>query len=301
MQLQIESSIQLITDKLQSWFDAFVSNLPNLGLAFIVLLVSYFLSKYIYKIVLKIISTRVEQPSLQRLVARAASVGIVVAALVLVLAILNLNQALTSMLTGAGVSGLVIGLALQGTLSNTFSGIVLSVRKNIQIGNWIKSNGYEGEVVDINLRNTVVKEADNNIVLIPNKMMVENPIKNFSTTTKTRITLLCGVGYESDLDKVERLTRETLASSFDKDDPESNIEFYYTEFGDSSINFMSRFWIEAQSGLEKLRAKSKAIIALKKAFDREDINIPFPIRTLQFDKPAVMNLTEAVEAKPSQN
>ncbi len=301
MQLQIESSIQLITDKLQSWLDAFVSNLPNLGLAFIVLLVSYFLSKYIYKIVLKIISTRVEQPSLQRLVARAASVGIVVAALVLVLAILNLNQALTSMLTGAGVSGLVIGLALQGTLSNTFSGIVLSVRKNIQIGNWIKSNGYEGEVVDINLRNTVVKEADNNIVLIPNKMMVENPIKNFSTTTKTRITLLCGVGYESDLDKVERLTRETLASSFDKDDPESNIEFYYTEFGDSSINFMSRFWIEAQSGLEKLRAKSKAIIALKKAFDREDINIPFPIRTLQFDKPAVMNLTETVEAKPSQN
>ncbi len=301
MQLQIESSIQLITDKLQSWFDAFVSNLPNLGLAFIVLLVSYFLSKYIYKIVLKIISTRVEQPSLQRLVARAASVGIVVAALVLVLAILNLNQALTSMLTGAGVSGLVIGLALQGTLSNTFSGIVLSVRKNIQIGNWIKSNGYEGEVVDINLRNTVVKEADNNIVLIPNKMMVENPIKNFSTTTKTRITLLCGVGYESDLDKVERLTRETLASSFDKDDPESNIEFYYTEFGDSSINFMSRFWIEAQSGLEKLRAKSKAIIALKKAFDKEDINIPFPIRTLQFDKPAVMNLTETVEAKPSQN
>ncbi|WP_313791370.1 mechanosensitive ion channel family protein [Lacinutrix neustonica] len=61
------------------------------------------------------------------------------------------------------------------------------------------------------------------------------------------------------------------------------VEFYYEEFGGSSINFLCRFWIEGKSVLEQIKAKSTAIIEIKKAFDKENINIPFPIRTLQFD------------------
>ncbi|WP_366665048.1 mechanosensitive ion channel family protein [Gilvibacter sp.] len=98
-----------------------------------------------------------------------------------------------------------------------------------------------------------------------------------------RITLSCGVGYESDLEQVQELTKKTIAQHFGQEELERELEFYYTEFGDSSINFISRFWIQGVSGLDKLRAKSKAIIELKKAFDGEGINIPFPIRTLQFD------------------
>ena len=98
-----------------------------------------------------------------------------------------------------------------------------------------------------------------------------------------RVFLECGVGYESDLEKVEQLTKDVIAKTFDQVEKPEDVEFYYTEFGDSSINYLCRFWIDAESMLEKLRAKTKAIIEIKKAYDKEGINIPFPIRTLQFD------------------
>ena len=119
--------------------------------------------------------------------------------------------------------------------------------------------------------------------MIPNKTILENPLKNYSLTTRMRVFLECGVGYESDLEKVEQLTKDVIAKTFDQVEKPEDVEFYYTEFGDSSINYLCRFWIDAESMLEKLRAKTKAIIEIKKAYDKEGINIPFPIRTLQFD------------------
>ena len=71
--------------------------------------------------------------------------------------------------------------------------------------------------------------------------------------------------------------------SFDQIESPDEVEFFYTSYGDSSINFLCRYWVDSESGIEKLRAKSKGIIEIKKAFDKEGINIPFPIRTLQFD------------------
>ena len=153
----------------------------------------------------------------------------------------------------------------------------------MRLGNWIETNGYAGEVIDINLNYFVLKEADNNIVVLPNKAILESPFKNFSLTNKMRITIECGVGYESDLEKVQELTMSVIASHFDQEELGEKIDFFYTEYGDSSINFICRFWIYGENGLAKLNAKSKAIIEIKKAFDKANINIPFPIRTLKFD------------------
>ena len=283
MEEQLATAFDNLKEKLLGWFNAIIENLPNLVLAILVFVIAFFVARYVSKWVEKLVSKRVEQKSISLVVSRIASVITVLVGLFLALGILNLSQALTSLLAGAGVIGLVIGLALQGTLSNTVSGIVLSFRNRIRIGNWVETNGFSGEVMDINLNTFILKEADNNIVVVPNKMILENPIKNYSLTTKMRVFLECGVGYESDLDKVQELTKKTIANTFDQVGSPEDVEFYYTEFGGSSINYLCRFWIDAESMLEKLRAKTKAIIEIKKAYDKEGINIPFPIRTLQFD------------------
>jgi small conductance mechanosensitive channel len=280
---QLKSSATTITAKLEGWYDTMVAYLPNLAVASIVLILSYFLSRLVYNGVLKLIYKRIEQTSVTRLIARVCSVVVVLLGLFLALSAMNLSKSLNGLLAGAGISGLVIGLALQGTLSNTFSGIVLSFRKTIKIGNWISSNGYEGEVTDIKLNYLVLREADNNVVVLPNKTILENPFKNYSLTTLWRVTLECGVGYESDLEKVRALTEEVITDNFDQEELDKEFEFYYTSFGNSSIDFICRFWIQGKDGKARLRAKSKAMVELKKAFDRHDINIPFPIRTLQFE------------------
>ena len=283
MKDQLAEAYNLLIDKLEGWFNIIVTNIPNLILAILVLFAAYFVSKYVNKYVSKLMARRVEQNSITNMVGRISAVVVVLAGLFLALGILNLSKTLTSLLAGAGVAGLAIGLALQGTLSNTFAGIVLSFRKKIQIGHWVETNGFSGEVMDINLKDFTLKEADNNIVVIPNKKILENPLKNYTLTTKMRVFLECGVGYESDLEQVEQLTKETICNTFDQIEKPEDVEFYFTEYGSSSINYLCRFWIDAENALEKLRAKSKAIIEIKKAYDKADINIPFPIRTLQFD------------------
>lgn len=299
MKTQFNTALNNLVDKLQGWFNTFIEYIPNFILAILVMTASYFAARYISKIVSKLASKKVEQESITNAISRVTDVVVVTVGLFIALGVMNLGKALTSLLAGAGVVGLAIGLALQGTLANTFAGLILSFRKKIQIGNWVETTGYSGEVIDINLKDFTLKEADNNIVVIPNKTILENPLKNYSLTTKMRVFLECGVGYESDLEKVEDLTKKVIADTFNQVEKPEDVEFYYTEFGDSSINYLCRFWIDAESMLEKLRAKTRAIIEIKKAYDKEDINIPFPIRTLQFNNKLNVKSPDLQEALSS--
>jgi small conductance mechanosensitive channel len=301
MKLQFQTALDGLIDKLENWFTAIVQMLPNLLIAILVLVTAYFTAKFVKKFVTKLVSKKIEQDSISNIIGKVSAIAVVVAGLLLALGILDLSKTLSSLLAGAGVVGLAIGLALQGTLSNTFAGLVLSFKQKIEIGNWVETNGFSGEVMDINLKDFTIKEADNNMVIIPNKTILENPIKNYSLTTKMRVMLECGVGYESDLDHVEQLTKQTIANVFGQVKEANEVEFYYTEFGGSSINYLCRFWIDADSALEKLRAKSTAIIEIKKAYDKENINIPFPIRTLQFDNKLSFENSNAHQEEFSKN
>ena len=274
---------ELISNKLIGWFDTIIKNIPNFLIAILVLVVFYYIAKYVSRLIGKLVSKKVNQDSLVNIITKIVAIGIIAVGFVLALGVLNLSKALETLIGAAGVSGLVIGLALQGTLANTFAGIVLSFRKSIELGHWVETNGFAGEVVEISLKNFVVKEADNKLVMIPNKSILESPVKNYSLTKKMRIVVSCGVGYESDLEQVKQLTKSTIAKQFDAIKNEDDVEFYYQEFGDSSINFITRFWIKGNNAKDKITGQSDAIIAIKKAFDKENINIPFPIRTLQFD------------------
>jgi small conductance mechanosensitive channel len=192
-----------ILDKLNDWKDTLLTNLPNIAIATIVLIVSYFASRAISTVVEKSIGKRIKQQSVRNLVARVASGAIILLGLYFAMSILKFNDSLKTIVSAAGISGIVIGLALQGTLSNLISGVVLSFRKNLNIGNWVETSGFSGEVIDINLNFFVVKEADNNMVIIPNKTILENPLKNYSLTKKMRISVTCGVEYSADLELVK--------------------------------------------------------------------------------------------------
>lgn len=289
---EFSKALTLLSDKLLEWFNTFIKSIPNLIIAIIVLIVFYYISRYISRLVGRLVSKKVNQDSLVNIITKITAVLVVAVGFFLALGVLNLNKTLETLIGAAGVSGLVIGLALQGTLSNTFAGVILSFRKSIEIGHWVETNGFSGEVVEISLKNFVLKEADNNMVLIPNTSILQNPLKNYALTSKMRVVFRCGVGYESDLELVRTLTKETIFKTFNHIDSPDKVEFFYEEFGGSSINFLCRFWIDAQSVIEEIKAKSTAIIEIKKAFDKENINIPFPIRTLQFNNELSVSKTE---------
>jgi small conductance mechanosensitive channel len=279
---KIQQSFSEIYDKLLGWMTSFIENLPNLVVAILVMVLSYYMARAVSKLTVRLASKRIQQDSISKLIGRISAVVVVTFGLILALGALDLSKTLNTLLAGAGISGLVIGLALQGTLSNLLSGIILSFRKKIQIGHWIETSGYAGEIIDINLSNLVLKEFDNNLVIIPNKLIIANPLKNHSITKKMRIAVDCGVGYGSDLDEVSKLVKEAISGTYQQNDG-SEIEVYFKEFGDSSINFVTRFWVDATDAKNNLEASSAAIMAIKKKFEANEINIPFPIRTLEFN------------------
>lgn len=284
---QAISSWNNLLDKLAGWFDALVTNLPNFILALLVFGLTFWLARNLKHWFDKPLKRLIKQPSVRELVANFISIVVIAMGLFLALGIMNLDTVLKSLLAGAGVAGLAIGLALQGTLSNTFSGIFLAVKDIMSVGDFVETNGYSGTVMEIGLRNTKVKETDNNIVVIPNSTVLENPFKNYGLTDRVRVTLKCGVGYESDLEEVMKIAKDSIAKRFPPQSPE-NIEFHYLEFGGSSIDFQMRFWVDAKEKLSRLEAHSEAMMLLKKAFDNHGINIPFPIRTLQMaDSPEI--------------
>ncbi|EIJ37296.1 small-conductance mechanosensitive channel [Galbibacter orientalis DSM 19592] len=282
MEERLESAWDKMIEQLGSWLDVIVVSLPNVILAIIVFAGSFFLSRYVNSLMLRLLAKSSMQGTVKKVSARLISVTVILAGLFLALGILNLNKVLTSLLAGAGVAGLAIGLALQGTIANTFSGIVLSFVDYIKMGDWIECNDYSGEVVDIDLRTVTIREKDNNMVSIPNKMVIENPLKNYSITSKTRISVSCGVAYDSDLEFVQELVIKTISEKFDSVKNKEEVIFFYTEFDNSSINFETRFWMNSTTGLQTAKAKGDAIIAIKKAFDANGITIPFPIRTIDF-------------------
>jgi small conductance mechanosensitive channel len=133
-------------------------------------------------------------------------------------------------------------------------------------------------VHDVNLRTTIVRTFQGQHVIIPNKDIFQNPLVNYSKTTSRRVDLRCGVAYGDDLQEAERVAVDAITKAGDVED----VELFYEEFGDSSINFVLRFWIHFEKQTDFLGARSRAIKQLKGAFDEHGITIPFPIRTLDF-------------------
>lgn len=281
-EFNINDSIQKVWIKLGNWLDSMILGLPNFILAVLVFVLFIFVAKYLGQILHKLLRFKVRQDSIREITVKIVKVVVIAVGFFVALALLNLNTVLTSVLAGAGVVGLAIGLALQGTLNNTFSGILLSFLPEIQIGDWIENNGYAGRVIEINLRSIVIREADNNYVVIPNSQVIDAPFKNFSRTSRSRVMVNCGVAYDSDLEMVRDITVQAISELYPQRNNEE-VEFMYNEFGDSSINFVVRFWTEVTSNRDILIAKSAAVIAIKKIYDQHNVNIPFPIRTLEFN------------------
>lgn len=279
----INDSISGLMDKLDGWLDAIILILPNFVVALIVLTISYFIARGLKKLSYKILFKKIRQESIRQILSKLVYSTVILIGFFIALGVMQLDKVLTSVLAGAGVLGIAIGFALQGTLSNTVSGFMLSFQPKVRIGDYIDAEGKSGFVEAITLRNVTVRQTDNEYVIIPNRTFVENSFTNYSWTKRTRISVSCRIGYEDDLQMVEDLVIKIISENFEQKENEG-VEFFYTKFGKSSINFITRFWIECQKPKPKFEAQHRAIKLIKKHFDEVGINIPFPIRTVDFAK-----------------
>ena len=279
---QFQTSLGNLLDKMSGWVNDIILALPNMVLAAIVLGISFFLSRRLKKVVIKALNRTTKNQTIISLVSTIAVAIFMLIALFVVLNILSLSDAVTALLGTAGVIGLAVGLALQDPIINLFSGVLMSTKDFYKVGDLIETNGYFGIIEEITLRDTILVQGNGQKVIIPNKDVLQQSLTNISHGGQRRVEIACGVSYGDDLEKVKEIAINAIKTSTIKYDNAKPIQVLFTSFGDSSVNFNLRFWQNSVDQNEYEVAIDQAIIAIKKAFDKNEISIPFPIQTLDF-------------------
>lgn len=190
----------------------------------------------------------------------------------------------------AGIIAVVIGLAAQESMGNFVNGILITSFKPFKIGDLVKVNNgeYEGYVVDISLRDTVIRTYENTKIIIPNSTMNKAVLENVSLSNNTKGNfLLLNVSYKSDLDKAMRIMKEEIMRHPDyvdartKEDIEKHVEpviVRLTSFNESSLTL--RTTVYSKDSSEGFAMLSDLRLSIKQRFDQEGIEFPFPHRTI---------------------
>lgn len=279
--MEIENYYTIIVDKLTGWMEQLVEMLPNFILAILVLIAFVFVGKLIRNISRKLLERALHNRPLSSIASTVIYIIIIAIGAFVALGLLNLDKTVTSLLAGAGIIGLALSFAFQDIATNFIAGFFMAVRRPFRIGQVIHCEGHSGVIRYIGIRTTEITSFQGQEVIIPNKMLFQNPLINDSENTYKRIDLNVGISYGEDLERVRDIAIEAV-KNIPHINKEKDIDLAYLEFGDSSINFRIMIWVEFITQVEFLKSRSEAIIAIKKAFDKEDIMIPFPIRTLDF-------------------
>jgi small conductance mechanosensitive channel len=182
----------------------------------------------------------------------------------------------TSFIAIFGAAGLAIGLALQGTLSNFASGVMLLIFRPFKVGDFIDAAGHMGTVEEIGIFVTSMRDPQNRLIIIPNSMVGSGSLTNFSNAPKIQARLAVGIAYDANIQQA----REVILAVLDKDDrisKEDNREVLVSELGDSAVNLSVRYWC---SVADYWPAFFHNLETVKTELDKAGIEIPFPQRVV---------------------
>lgn len=204
----------------------------------------------------------------------ARSIRNLLMALGLMVALTALGVDVGPLLAALGATGFIVGFALQGTLSNFASGLMILLNRPFDVGDVVEAGGVSGKVSAMNLVSTTFSTFDNQKIIVPNNEIWDNVITNVTAQTTRRVDLVFGVGYDDDLKKVEDILSEIVTAHLSVlDDPAPTIKL--NELADSSVNFICRPWAKTE---DYWTVYWDLLRSVKERFDAEGISIPYPQR-----------------------
>lgn len=185
------------------------------------------------------------------------------------------------LLTALGIGGLAVALALQPLLSNLFSGIYITSSKRIEVGDVISIEGHTGEVIDIGIYSTVIRDYNNNLIFIPNTQIINSTLLNYNKPTPGYVAdIKVGISYESNPRRVRELLLDILKDmeNFDGFDKTFEPKVWFDDFADFALVFTIRFGAKDRPSWRECATEIRNRIYER--FKEEGIEIPFPIRTV---------------------
>lgn len=247
---------------------------PKVLMAIGILVVGLIVARLLRAGIRKVLGLKAIPSIVASFVTNIAYIGML--AFVVIAAMQTVGIPTTSFIAVLGAAGLAVGLALQGSLSNFAAGFMLIIFRPFKQGDFVEAGGTAGVIEEIQVFTTIMKTPDNKKVIVPNSSIIGSNITNFSAHDKRRVDWVFGVSYGDDIDKVKATIRKVVeADKRVHKDPA--VFVVLSAMADSSVNFTVRAWANSSDYWPLFFDINEA---MKKAFDADDISIPFPQRDL---------------------
>ncbi|HEC03148.1 MAG TPA: mechanosensitive ion channel family protein, partial [Phycisphaerales bacterium] len=255
--------------------------LKNIAFFVITLLVFYFLAKAAGNLVRKTVSrSKRFSDLLKEFFVSATRKAVMLVGIIVALSMLDID--ITPFVAGLGVAGFVLGFALQGTLSNFASGLMILIYRPYDVGQVIEAAGVKGTVDSMSLVSTTIKTFDNQIVIVPNGEIWGGVITNVTGSDTRRVDMVFGISYTDDIAKSVKVLEDIVSKhELVLDEPEPVVKLH--ELADSSVNFVCRPWVKTADYWAVYWDVTRAV---KERFDAENISIPFPQQDVHLYKTA---------------
>ncbi|MBW4682578.1 MAG: mechanosensitive ion channel family protein [Microcoleus vaginatus WJT46-NPBG5] len=275
--------LKQINKSLLELFGQTIKILPGLGLALIIFFITRYAANIARSIVSAAVHRAIKSPSLRLLLIQISYVATWVVGILVACVVAFPSLRLGDIIGLLGLSSVAFGFAFQDIFKNFLAGILLLLQEPFQIGDQIIVEGFEGTVEEISIRSTQIRTYQGERVVVPNASVFTSAVQVITAFPHRRTDLAIGVDYNTSLPQAV----EIFLSAVKKVEgvlskPPAEIDI--VGFGDSSINFMVRYWTFPEKAQVR-RTQTNVIIALKEACDLAEINIPYPIRTVyHFDQ-----------------
>jgi len=259
-------------------FDKIIENAPNLivsyGIQLLLALLILVLGKWLVGIAANTIVNTMNKKNVDKTISNfVGSIARTVLLAVVVIASLGqLGIETASFVAIIGAAGLAVGFALQGSLSNFASGVLLILFRPIRSGDFVEVAGQAGVVNEVGIFSTIMKSGDNKVIIIPNSNIMGSNIINYSLEDTRRIDMVIGIAYDADIRKAKAVLEEIIAAE-ERVLTEPGTTIAVAELADSSVNLVFRPWVNAG---DYWPTKFALLEAVKLRFDEENIGIPFP-------------------------
>ena len=288
--------VTILLTQLRDIARASIELLPQIAVALVVILLTAGLSKLGKTIARRIFARTKLRESLKELFTLLLSILIWVLGLMISAVVVFPGLTPSSILAGLGIGSVAIGFAFKDVFENFLAGIIILFRREMRIGDHVECQDIEGVVEHIAIRESHIRRTDGQLVIVPNSILFKNPVVVRTDQDVRRVTVICGVAYDVDLDDARDVIKEAVHSCDTVRNDDNPIQIFANEFGSSSINFEVTWWTGSKP-VEVRASRDQVVASVKRALDGAGIEIPFPYRTLTFKEPLpVQTKVENTEA-----
>ena len=276
-----------------------IRNSPLIGLGLLLLIGTWYASKWATWIASRLFQQRVQSHLLRDVAARAVAVPVFLLGLYLVLRVSGLTRLAMTVLGGTGLLGLVIGFAFRDIAENFLASILISMQHPFASGDLIEVAGHKGYVQSVNTRATLLMTLEGNHVQIPNATIYKETITNYTANPNARFDFVVGIGYDDSLSTAQSVALEVLREHpAIVDDPEPLV--LVESLGAATVNLRIYFWVDIAK-YSQFKVRSAIIRLIKRAFDQAGISMPDEAREVVFPAGVPVQMVTEVPQVPSDD